>query len=526
MICFIAEDSLYYTASEIDILKESYKLDEVISLPRVSEIKELIKDVGKAIMIPSSPSKLDPLFADNSLLTIVRLPNKRGIRTEEEYLLGISEEQALTEKLGISITKPKGGFEDMASAENLKKITEELMNKLKMLIGVKGLFLIGMPGTGKSFYAKKFAGHFDYYLVEMNLSLIMQRDDPIESLNHLFSFFEKSERKFLVWIDEIEKMISKQNFKSIQVLGVLLTRLNELSMDKFSDGSIISIATANNIKELSETTPELFRKGRFDDIVFLDVPTEKEAKDILKLHLDLKMKHIKSVLIPYQFFGLYANKFSIKKEYMDDVNYMEIVQDFRDDFELIFFNETHYFYQIANLEKAEEHDAVISDALRNGLDSKTVDELKTFSKELAIGGFNSKSKKQEFVFNKYCEYIKNDNGNKIKECYSKYEEVFGFPEKEIHGVVNSIIKFYRGKITVGTGRGDKFPYVHSEIELLASHLLLEKKAQLEMHGNTYCADVDWKQATSNIVEGLIPLQIVMREPLQYIVGMSDKFTKG
>ena len=90
----------------------------------------------------------------------------------------------------------------------------------------------------------------------------------------------------ILWIDEIEKGLSGLGSNgdsgvSSRIFGQFLTWMQE------KESPVFVIATANNISSLP---PELLRKGRFDEIFFVDLPTFEERKEIFKLHLERRLK--------------------------------------------------------------------------------------------------------------------------------------------------------------------------------------------------------------------------------------------
>lgn len=91
----------------------------------------------------------------------------------------------------------------------------------------------------------------------------------------------------ILWIDEIEKGLSglgsngDSGVSSFRIFGQFLTWMQE------KEAPVFVIATANNISNLP---PELLRKGRFDEIFFVDLPTLAERKEIFKLHLERRLK--------------------------------------------------------------------------------------------------------------------------------------------------------------------------------------------------------------------------------------------
>jgi len=241
------------------------------------------------------PESLKPLFV------IKELPNKYQPFTsvEYEYLNSLpkgerekEEAKLLEEKLGLRLFKPNVRLSELGGMQNLKryvsliKILEEA-NEEKLKI--KGIFLVGLAGTGKSYSAKAVAGELNRILVELNLSKIMESPNPIFALHKVFQYLEKlsieSKMKFILWIDEIEKMFASLEGIEKKVLGQLLTILNDLNTEEGYKIDAIFWATANDIEAIMERNPEFLRSGRFDKLFFVDTPCYPyEAIDIFKIY--------------------------------------------------------------------------------------------------------------------------------------------------------------------------------------------------------------------------------------------------
>lgn len=144
----------------------------------------------------------------------------------------------------------------------------------------KGILLVGVQGGGKSLAAKAIAGVWQVPLLRFDLATLY---------NKFIGETEKNIREALkaadimapcvLWIDEIEKGIStneSDNGTSQRVLGTLLTWMAERK------SRVFVVATANNIDMLP---PELIRKGRLDEIFFVDLPTPAARVEILQAHL-------------------------------------------------------------------------------------------------------------------------------------------------------------------------------------------------------------------------------------------------
>jgi AAA+ superfamily predicted ATPase len=153
----------------------------------------------------------------------------------------------------------------------------------------KGVFLLGVQGCGKSLCAKAVSGLWGMPLLRLDVgrmfgSLVGSSE---ENMRRAIQVAE-SIAPVVLWIDEIEKAMagsrSSGNTDSgttARVFGTFLTWLSEKS------SSVFVIATANNISELP---PELLRKGRFDEIFFVDLPNDEERREIFRIHLGLRKR--------------------------------------------------------------------------------------------------------------------------------------------------------------------------------------------------------------------------------------------
>ena len=144
----------------------------------------------------------------------------------------------------------------------------------------KGIALIGIPGTGKSLTAKMIGGLWQLPLLRLDVgslfgSLVGESEERTQKALHL----AETVAPCILWIDEIEKAFSfggSDGGVSKRVFGTILTWMQEKTAPCFV------VATANDISSLP---PELLRKGRFDEIFFLDLPTAAERQEIFTVHL-------------------------------------------------------------------------------------------------------------------------------------------------------------------------------------------------------------------------------------------------
>ena len=148
----------------------------------------------------------------------------------------------------------------------------------------KGLLLLGVQGCGKSLTAKAIASHWRMPLLRLDMgrifgSLIGSSEDNIRRAIKT----AEGVAPVVLWIDEIEKGLSgvkgggeTDGGVGARVFGALLTWMQE------KQAPVFVVATANSIKDLP---PELLRKGRFDEIFFIDLPSQAERAEIFDIHL-------------------------------------------------------------------------------------------------------------------------------------------------------------------------------------------------------------------------------------------------
>ncbi len=162
----------------------------------------------------------------------------------------------------------------------------------------KGVLLLGVQGCGKSLSAKFIARQLGFPLLKLN------------SGNLFDKYIGESEKNFLrviamsetiapcvLWVDELEKLLGQEgssgggddSLVGRRLLGVILNWLQEKKKPVFI------VATANNILALP---PELQRKGRFDEIFFVDLPDEEDRCEIFRIHLEIRnLQYSKEALL-------------------------------------------------------------------------------------------------------------------------------------------------------------------------------------------------------------------------------------
>jgi SpoVK/Ycf46/Vps4 family AAA+-type ATPase len=146
----------------------------------------------------------------------------------------------------------------------------------------KGLLIIGVQGAGKSRISKAIASYWGLPLLRLDVGRIFSGivGSSEENLRSVIKTAE-SVAPCIMWCDEIDKAFSNTSFSSdsgtsSRVFGTFLTWMQE------KKSPVFVVATANDVSKLP---PELIRKGRFDDIFFVDLPDANERQEIWKIHL-------------------------------------------------------------------------------------------------------------------------------------------------------------------------------------------------------------------------------------------------
>lgn len=215
----------------------------------------------------------------------------------------LSEKMQVIKKTGIlEFINTDIKISDVGGLENLKNWLNKRNNswsesaKKYCLPAPKGVLITGVPGCGKSLTAKAMSAAWQLPLLKLDFGKIFSGivGSSEENMRKAIKTAEAVAPSIL-WVDEIEKSLSGINSNgdsgtSSRIFGTFLTWMQEKTAPVFV------IATANNISGLPA---ELLRKGRFDEIFFVDLPTHRERKEIFKLHLAkrLKDKDVASKLI-------------------------------------------------------------------------------------------------------------------------------------------------------------------------------------------------------------------------------------
>lgn len=190
----------------------------------------------------------------------------------------------------IEIVDVKEKMEDIGGLKALKQYLESKSKVFKeigpaMEFGVrmpKGIFLVGMPGCGKSLCAKATAAIFNTPLLKMDMGSLMGKyvGQSEENMRKAIRTAEAAS-PCVLWIDEIEKAFNGVGGDNSEVLTRMFGYFLSWMQEKTTP--VYVVATANNAENLP---PELKRKGRFDEIFCVNLPNKEERKAIFEVHID------------------------------------------------------------------------------------------------------------------------------------------------------------------------------------------------------------------------------------------------
>lgn len=216
---------------------------------------------------------------------------KVGLNKKEAVRIVSNEKQQIIKKSGIldyyevneELDKNVGGLGSLKIFLKDRSKLFERKAKEKGLKEPKGILLLGVPGCGKSLTAKCVANEWKQPLLRLDIGKVFQAEVGSSENNiRLALATAEAVAPCVLWIDELEKGLNvgggeKDGGTNSRVFSTILTWMQEKTKPVFV------VATANNISDLP---PELLRKGRFDEIFFVDLPTKEERKNIFQIHLN------------------------------------------------------------------------------------------------------------------------------------------------------------------------------------------------------------------------------------------------
>jgi SpoVK/Ycf46/Vps4 family AAA+-type ATPase len=202
------------------------------------------------------------------------------------------------------INKDVGGLENLRSW--LRDKQEAIKNAEKARAAgiepAKGVLLVGMPGCGKTLTAQSIATMFGVPLLQLDMGSLMGKyvGQSEEKMRRALDLAEYSS-PCVLWVDEIEKAFAgvagDESGVTQRLFGYMLTWLQDHKKPVFV------VATANDVAVLP---PEFLRRGRFDELFYIDFPKEQERAAIFKIHIE-KKKNLSKADIDYKKLAQHEN---------------------------------------------------------------------------------------------------------------------------------------------------------------------------------------------------------------------------
>ncbi len=285
-----------------EIEKEVSVLD--VPLPTYRDLLQLLKEIvgvvrqGNRAKVELTKDDADQLITAAQGLTLAEAENafakaiaRDGRLSKEDVALVLDEKRQVIRKSGLLEYYPTE--ERLANVGGLDALKTWLarrgaaFSEAARRFGLpepKGLLLLGVQGCGKSLTAKAIAAQWTLPLLRLDIGRIFSGlvGSSEENLRRAIQVAE-SVAPVVLWIDEIEKGLAGMQSSGVsdggvtaRVMATLLTWLQEKTAPVFV------VATANRIEQLP---PELLRKGRFDEIFFIDLPALAERREILDIHV-------------------------------------------------------------------------------------------------------------------------------------------------------------------------------------------------------------------------------------------------
>lgn len=216
------------------------------------------------------------------------LASKGALSRSDIYEIGTKKELLFTPASNVIPVAANPGLR-VAGLENLKswlEIKREVLFAPDAVLrefnldAPKGILLVGIPGCGKSFSARIIASKWELPLFRFDIGTVYNKyvGETERAMQESLEYIDNV-APCVLWVDEIEKALSASSGESDvgnRILGQFLFWLQE------SKARVFLVATANDITKLP---PELFRKGRFSEIFFVDLPNRRERAEAIKLYI-------------------------------------------------------------------------------------------------------------------------------------------------------------------------------------------------------------------------------------------------
>jgi AAA+ superfamily predicted ATPase len=265
-------------------------------LPNAEEIRSEIAKLLQATQQKLATQALDDLVRASQGLSLDRVRRVLGRAIAEHQSIEPADVESILEEKRQSIRQTQildfyptsAQMEDIGGLDNLKEWLVRrggsFSEKARQygLPHPRGLLLVGIQGTGKSLTAKAIAHHWHLPLLRLDVGrLFAGLVGESESRTRQMIQLAEALSPCILWIDEIDKAFGGLDSKgdagtTSRVFSTVVTWLAEKT------SAVFVVATANNVQALP---PEILRKGRFDEIFFVGLPSQNERRSIFTVHL-------------------------------------------------------------------------------------------------------------------------------------------------------------------------------------------------------------------------------------------------
>jgi len=286
--------------------KDLEKFTSILDIPNMTkdEIEKYICNFAKENNVNVDKNDVGEVAISLKGLTKLEIDHVLNMIIESKNNISISGRDIIIREKGQIIKKSsileiidfKEKIEEIGGLEGLKEWLSSKAQVFRRLdeakkFGVdtpKGVLLVGMPGCGKSLAAKASARLFNVPLLRLDIGRLLGK--YVGESEHNMRVALKTAESIspcILWIDEIEKAFAgiDQNGGASDItkrlFGQFLTWLQE------KENTVFVVATANDITAFP---PEFLRKGRFDEVFFIDFPNEEERERIFEIHLEKRGK--------------------------------------------------------------------------------------------------------------------------------------------------------------------------------------------------------------------------------------------
>lgn len=278
---------------EIENMNQEEIESYIMNFGQIHDVKIDTDDIGEIAISLKGLSKLE---IDHVLNMMIE--SKKNISISDRNVIIREKGQIIKKSAVLELIDFKEKITDIGGLEGLKDWLESKAKIFRKLdeaksYGVdtpKGVLLVGMPGCGKSLAAKASARLFNAPLLRLDIGRLLGK--YVGESEHNMRVALKTAESIspcILWIDEIEKAFSGIDQSggasdiTKRLFGHFLTWLQE------KENTVFVVATANDI---STFPSEFLRKGRFDEVFFVDFPNQEERERIFEIHLEKRYKNI------------------------------------------------------------------------------------------------------------------------------------------------------------------------------------------------------------------------------------------